>query len=264
MSLFDKKEEVLSTELTILGKKQLATGVFRPVYYAFFDDDVLYDTTYAGFSESHTSSKDRIKEAISFKPFYSIATNQREDVIVVKEPLGNSSVLSEYAPAWDIKVLNNSFLSCSISPAEASMQIDVTSQAKPEKSFFERPDTEILYKTNIYQDKAYLEIRRNYVLLDVREINEAESITSGKFELEVYLLEDGLETLVPNFEKYLSIFCDEEINQFIVCEKISDSGTLFQEAMKKCENPNQVLVLGADSVGDNIYNEFDPERGEIC
>ena len=51
MEFFDKKEEVLDVQLTEYGKYLLSTGRMRPVYYAFFDDDILYDTNAASFSE---------------------------------------------------------------------------------------------------------------------------------------------------------------------------------------------------------------------
>ena len=60
MSFFNKKEDVLHIELTPLGKHYLSLGKLKPHSYKFFDDDVLYDTEAAGFSESQNDSKDRI------------------------------------------------------------------------------------------------------------------------------------------------------------------------------------------------------------
>ena len=39
MLFLDKKEEVLDIKLTQFGKYKLSIGEFKPVYYAFFDDD---------------------------------------------------------------------------------------------------------------------------------------------------------------------------------------------------------------------------------
>lgn len=60
MSFFDNKEEVLDVQLTQFGKKLLALGEFKPVFYAFFDDDVLYDSSKAGFSEHQNETENRI------------------------------------------------------------------------------------------------------------------------------------------------------------------------------------------------------------
>ncbi len=43
MTFFNKKQEVIDLELTPFGEQLLSEGSFEPVYYAFFDDDVLYD-----------------------------------------------------------------------------------------------------------------------------------------------------------------------------------------------------------------------------
>jgi hypothetical protein len=62
MQFFNKKEEVIDIQLTQFGKHLLSVGAFRPVYYCFFDDDILYDTTKAGFAEHQNSAEKRILE----------------------------------------------------------------------------------------------------------------------------------------------------------------------------------------------------------
>ena len=51
MTFFNKKEEVIQIKLTQYGKHLLSKGKFKPTYYAFFDDSVLYDSNYAGHTE---------------------------------------------------------------------------------------------------------------------------------------------------------------------------------------------------------------------
>ena len=60
MSFFDTKEEVLDVQLTQFGKRLLSVGQFRPVYYEFFDDDVLYNSEKAGFQELQNETEERI------------------------------------------------------------------------------------------------------------------------------------------------------------------------------------------------------------
>lgn len=62
MTFFNKKEEVLEIKLTSYGKQKLAAGKFKPVYYAFFDDDILYDGARSGFSEDNNDIEPRIQE----------------------------------------------------------------------------------------------------------------------------------------------------------------------------------------------------------
>jgi len=61
MSFFDKKEEILEFKLTEYGKRKLQLGRLKPAYYAFYDDDILYDTEAAGFSEHQNSADQRIR-----------------------------------------------------------------------------------------------------------------------------------------------------------------------------------------------------------
>jgi hypothetical protein len=44
----NKKEQVYDFQLTTYGRKMLSVGSFRPTYYAFFDDNIVYDTKYIG------------------------------------------------------------------------------------------------------------------------------------------------------------------------------------------------------------------------
>jgi hypothetical protein len=43
MTFSNKKEEVFDVQLPSEGRRLLSLGRFKPKYYAFYDDDVLYD-----------------------------------------------------------------------------------------------------------------------------------------------------------------------------------------------------------------------------
>ena len=62
MSFFDNKEDVIDLELTQYGKYLLSEGKFKPIFYAFFDDDILYDGNYGGRTEEQNAIKTRIEE----------------------------------------------------------------------------------------------------------------------------------------------------------------------------------------------------------
>jgi len=63
MAFFNKKQEVLDLKLTPYGEELLARGRFKPEYYAFFDDDILYDASgSAGIKEVQNSAEPRIQE----------------------------------------------------------------------------------------------------------------------------------------------------------------------------------------------------------
>ena len=67
MGFLDKKEDVLDIQLTQYGKHMLSIGKFRPDHYAFFDDDIIYDSAYGGYDEKQNDSQGRISTgSVSF------------------------------------------------------------------------------------------------------------------------------------------------------------------------------------------------------
>jgi len=74
MEYFNQQEEVLEIQLTQYGKFLLSKGQFSPTYYAFYDDDIVYDSSYIGFVEEQnqtvariTGSTPRLKTQYNFK-----------------------------------------------------------------------------------------------------------------------------------------------------------------------------------------------------
>jgi hypothetical protein len=129
MTFKNQKEEVIEIELTSYGKHLLSKGKFRPAYYAFFDDDILYDAEYGGEAEEQNSAQPRLLEEtprLRVQVNYSGAETQIEKQIeesrankkslrasfqptnekhyALSSPLGRSSLTSEYAPAWDVTI----------------------------------------------------------------------------------------------------------------------------------------------------------------
>jgi hypothetical protein len=64
MEFFNKKEEVLEVKLTPYGRYKLSKGRLRPVYYAFFDEGIIYNSAFVtgSASESQNSIEPRIQD----------------------------------------------------------------------------------------------------------------------------------------------------------------------------------------------------------
>lgn len=56
---FNKKEELLEVQLTEYGKYLLSLGKLDPVYYTFYDDEILYDSQFAGTTNELQNAVDR-------------------------------------------------------------------------------------------------------------------------------------------------------------------------------------------------------------
>tara|TARA_Y100000592_G_scaffold35948_1_gene56994 strand:- start:6166 stop:7047 length:882 start_codon:yes stop_codon:yes gene_type:complete len=72
MSFYNKREDVIDIQLTQYGKIALSQGKFRPCSYKFFDDDIVYDSMYAGQAEAQNDSEERILNFARKKPALSI------------------------------------------------------------------------------------------------------------------------------------------------------------------------------------------------
>ena len=132
MKFFDRKEEVIDLQFTQHGKRLLAQGKLKPVYYAFSDDDILYDTAYAGFTEVQNDTIDRIKTTPRLKTQYNLGGVESEFNRLTKQNLGMGSSLlapdkrdvevnsvgtaaigNQKAPAWKINFLKGEISSSS-------------------------------------------------------------------------------------------------------------------------------------------------------
>jgi|3_EtaG_2_1085321.scaffolds.fasta_scaffold00693_5 hypothetical protein len=124
MRFMDKKEEVLDIELTDYGKYLLSQGKFKPAYYAFYDDNILYDGEFAGIVESQSAIGNRIRNETPQLQVQSkfLENNQKsmeidlggvtqlvsilsKDRYVLNKILGTSEIGNQNAPAISLKVL---------------------------------------------------------------------------------------------------------------------------------------------------------------
>lgn len=220
MSFFDKKEDVLDIVLTPHGRSLLSKGKLIPAYYSFLDDDIIYDLTSVGDTESNYQVKQRVLEDTpSLKP----QTNHSDLMIkhtennpdltndVVKKniyTIGTSDILEEYAPSWNIQLRKGEISSSSrtIEVDEISLnipQINVeieyalsisnnnkVKQKQGIKESAERP------MSVIYQDGTFLKVDEEQILAQILEENGFQH--SDKLEIEVYKYDNSAEEkLIP-------------------------------------------------------------------
>jgi len=124
MTFFNPKEEVLDIQLTQYGRHLLSKGKMKPVYYAFFDEGVIYDSTHGGFEESKNDAEGRIQEETPcLKPRHCFTgrdeflfdgvgdTEDREELgiyeklHILTEPLGTSDLNSTKSPFFSMNFL---------------------------------------------------------------------------------------------------------------------------------------------------------------
>ena len=205
MSFFNKKEEVLHIKPTQYGKYLISQGKFKPAYYAFFDDDVVYDSKYMGpnHEEQQNNAEPRIQENTPTMKvqhvFTGIETNIKklnreirsgkvalgsEQTLPVAEqhfglslPIGNSTVGEQKAPAFEAQFWNGTITGSVsyITGSHTTMKIP-------------QIDTEVMFQTSIgsvtddssapgalpgtiFEDDTFIKLENDYLIIELVEHN---------------------------------------------------------------------------------------------
>ena len=241
MTFFNKKEDVLKIELTPYGRHLLSKGELKPDHYAFYDDDVLYDSAAAGFSEDNSQIKTRIlQETISVKPQRClespenlISVNERSEeetyphvnlnLNYLTEPLGTSETSNDYAPGWKSTFLKGE-ISGSISTTFSGSRRDGNLAAQVKRSKTNAPDSEMVsgdigssqYLKQIPQIESTIEYK-----MQVRNISNSSTIqepTQTPAILQSTVYPDG---------SYIKI-----LNQQILCQLLETNGFHFKDGLE--------------------------------
>ncbi len=135
MTYFNKKEDVYHIELTPHGRYLLSIGKLNFDSYAFFDDDITYDVSRLGISETQNNIKERIQlKTPSMRHngnYYGVETNfntlestqvyrkeQRGQVKYeafhyLKDSIGTQEFKNEKSTNFRVDFLNNEMLNFS-------------------------------------------------------------------------------------------------------------------------------------------------------
>ena len=231
MSYFDDKQEILKIELTTYGRYLISRGKFKPAYYAFFDDDVIYDGEYAAIQETQNSIQTRIlNETPSLKPqttFSSLENNVKLNTLLSTEigklkqeesqissdknyalclPLGNSSINSDYAPAWSLRMIEGK-----INAEQVTQYIDnLSGNLDILQPFLKYP--QINLQDNVYDIKKNVNdyrLQQNYNTISTVITGSDQYIYSMKDStLIIDLKESNVDDLKNNFD--IELFVEEQ------------------------------------------------------
>lgn len=224
-NFFDKKEDVLEIVLTPHGRRLLSQGKLMPMYYSFLDDDIVYDITSAGSSESNYQVKDRILlQTPSLKPQTNFADlgdklkdenpdlssdNTKYDLYTI----GTSNTREEFAPSWEVKFIKNE-ISSSSTHQSSSLGIKNVPQIETEIEYIISVGNESndlntrgqqtsaeLPLSKIYEDGSYVKVVEDQILASILEKNGF--LHSESLELEVFMFDESEnENLIPlKFDK---------------------------------------------------------------
>tara|TARA_Y100000310_G_C20529830_1_gene737854 strand:- start:176 stop:1066 length:891 start_codon:yes stop_codon:yes gene_type:complete len=224
MAFLNKKEDVIDLQLTQYGKYLLSQGKLKPVYYAFFDDDVIYDQRYASGSALETQKDIQgriIDNSLSVETqylYHSVDTiaiqNQLKNLrssdeidkiqqtperhYALSDPLGNSEFASSKAPSLNIRI-ENGMITSSAATITGSGKKDYAIKSIPQLNlsdvvfvtFVDDVETddpndrpEIVFN---FEDGTYINVEKDHLLLTI--IEENTPLSRENFDIEVYVLD---------------------------------------------------------------------------
>ncbi len=230
-TFFDKKQDVISIELTPYGRHLLSLGRLKPAYYAFFDDDILYDAAAGGFTEDNTAIRKRIiEETPRLRPQRDIDSpagtiTQSENYLSVKkirrpstqqrvhfltEPLGTSDAAKDEPPRFKTSFIQGKItgsvhttltgsyyekhitqINCDL---EYTMSLGNTANDPKVRGRLSSLNKSV---SDIKPDNTYIKIDDEQILVELLELNGFRF--KDGLEVEVFLYDDvsGNETLRP-------------------------------------------------------------------
>ena len=221
MEFFNKKEEVIDLKLTQYGKYLLSLGQFKPTYYAFYDEEILYDSNYGGISEDQNSSEPRIQEntpSLKLQHLYHSIDDEMlrasqvqelgyekvaakiiqptpEKTQTLQKPLGHSRLGSNKTPAWQITALGGKILTASteatltLSGSETILEIpQIEAEIKYTVSI-EQHQLDLIESINEGILSGELDDENHSMMQDLIEQSGGENFDELSYEIKVY--EDG-------------------------------------------------------------------------
>ena len=187
MRLLDPKEEVYKIKITPYGKYLLSQGKFNPQYYAFFDDDVIYDSSYLSNTGDSIELQNNIQTRIldetprfegqtSFEgcettvfatypnlleeifpgigkkvddPSYDISIIEKPiNQYFLQNPLGQSDFNSKKAPFFSVNMIEGGIASASILGSGSSDYFNNKSEAPT--TFINQIDMDLINEITIH------------------------------------------------------------------------------------------------------------------
>tara|TARA_R100000005_G_scaffold96353_1_gene82632 strand:- start:2201 stop:3100 length:900 start_codon:yes stop_codon:yes gene_type:complete len=203
MTFLNKKEDVVDIAVTPHGKYLISKGKFKPKFYAFFDDDVVYDGEYIDLSEDQNDIVGRIRESLSLRPIMITSGSLNDDGMpitsdspvtrkansMLSNPLGTSDLRSDFFPSWNIQTISDS--------VQITGSVEYSSPFSQRTDMAEIPqvhfDIEWVYYVPFVPegtdgDTLAYNVQDQRVVLSIEEENVFDKV-DGNYDIEVFLCE---------------------------------------------------------------------------
>jgi hypothetical protein len=228
MSKFlDKKEQVYDLKLSSYGHHLLSIGKFKPAYYAFFDDNIIYNEKYASVTGStiEISETPNLQSQVLFEDIEkaqekfsgevydqfsqmstTIERNPRVDVYRYDNMIGDAHLDGEKdkAPAWKVVALQSMIDSTTTRDFTNNTfipQVNITASYK--KAIVEYAavvdPTSVRYlnsRTARFVDGKVIELQSDDPLCYIEEVNTL--LLTENFDIEIFAVSEGETSLAAS------------------------------------------------------------------
>jgi len=272
MAFFNKKEDVIDIKLTQYGKHMLSRGKFKPVSYAFFDDNVLYDSAYAGnSSEEQNEIEPRIQEdtpALKTQHiFYGAETEIKriaeemrkagkipgmpgtvppmqpiaDKQYALAAPLGTSALHTTSMPAWQVRFLGSE-LKSSVGYATGSHPTTRIPQLV----------SDIVYRTEVRDAYEQPELANQRRLTD---LNQEYTMTTGLFSDGTYFHTTGDQLLIEIDEKNTDFFNENFTIEVFEIQEVDVTGSIRTPSIAMPTKREVLKPLNFRKKRTNVVND---------
>tara|TARA_R110000787_G_scaffold254587_1_gene359877 strand:- start:1552 stop:2454 length:903 start_codon:yes stop_codon:yes gene_type:complete len=299
MTFLNKKEDVVDIAVTPHGKYLVSKGKFKPKFYAFFDDDVVYDGKYIDLSEDQNDIIGRIRESLSLRPVMVTSGSLNDDGMpitsdspvtrkgnsMLSNPLGTSDLRSDFFPSWNINTLSNS-VKITGSVDYKSPFSQRSDQAEIPQVYF---DIEWAYYVpsgppGVDENTLAYNIQDEQVFISIEEDNVFDK-ANGNFDIEVFLCEgsnnadaDGRTFKHVQDLKFITDDAFDEQTGVLMASTENEIGgryprldSSYVEYFLSIKTDDQVNdTLGEDIIDSNASRDLystrfgDDDSGEVC
>jgi hypothetical protein len=298
MAFLDAKQDVYKVELTRHGIELLRTGKLDPKFYAFYDDDVLYDVDKSNTTEEQRAAEPRIlSSSIIMEPIRNCVgtdraggSNDQQRELEIEQYAGQIGSIGKMLPTndptevprWNLKAVRGKIdLVNSVSyrqdgVLDANDIPQIVLEDAEYRWFFENTSIDVskipeerFYK---FPDETFVAVVDDYVFVDLQELGvdfEAEN-----FEIELYEI---VENYNENYSKPLFFFKkpqsivdgilldDEQIVRYDTAALTKDEKLVdyYIDVLGDSEIPDAVFCAYSKSLQQNDKNNIYIQDGGV-
>ena len=259
-TFINKKERVFDIELTSYGKYLLSVGKFNPSYYAFYDDNIIYDKQYAHSTatENQNNIGSRIKDTqyieslVLFRDVEETLNNgegasdwYNQNTITSRQQVPTKDVFKMDAPIGDAVIEGDTNKSAAWKIVGLQAKIDSTTQTDTtNNSIIPQLNITAMYNKKVVDSNVVLannSIRNNVIqtatfedgkqiILDLKDpmyyVEEVNSpIFVKNFDIEIFevLTSSNADAYEQLHRKNFKSKPKQIVNGFMVTDRIEDT-----------------------------------------